>query len=133
MRTVTAVQDETEATICQKLSEIDGLNIEFGLNNCRHNVATYQRLLKRFLELHNDDVEKIRLALDANNLDLAKEIAHTLKGSAGVLGAEKIQKFAESAEQPLKKLSSGSVDVVRTVLGPLSEAIMSLRKQLEFL
>jgi len=47
--------------------------------------------------------QKIQAALDAGDMDLAKRLAHTIKGVAGNLGMEPLQEAATHLDLSLKK------------------------------
>jgi CheY-like chemotaxis protein/HPt (histidine-containing phosphotransfer) domain-containing protein len=71
--------------------ELPGFNIEMGLKRLAGNQTLYQQLLKRFYQDEKDVVELLQSQLaDKALLDKAHHSAHTLKGVAGNLGAEKL-------------------------------------------
>ena len=80
------------------LSNIPGLDLEFGLKAVRGRMGSYKRLLGKFAETHSGDFELIRKCLAENNPDEARRLAHSLKGAAGSLGAVAVQKVAAALE-----------------------------------
>lgn len=89
---------------------IDNLDVKAALKVASGKLPRYCRLLKLFARTHHDDADKLLCALDDNRLDDARNLAHSLKGSAGSIGARKIQGLSESIELPLKQhLSNASV------------------------
>ena len=84
------------------LSGIEGLLPERGLKALRGDHGTYLRLLHRFVQTHADDARQIADALAAGDHGTAMHLAHTLKGSAGTLGAKALADTASALEQGLK-------------------------------
>lgn len=61
----------------------------------------YLRMLQRFCQDHPDGATPIRAAIDSGDLALAHRLAHTLKGTAGMLGAHRLRDSAAALEQGL--------------------------------
>jgi HPt (histidine-containing phosphotransfer) domain-containing protein len=66
------------------------------------NGALYLRMLRRFQQDHPPDASPIRAALDSADLALAHRLAHTLKGTAGMIGAHRLHQCASVLEQSLR-------------------------------
>ena len=90
------------ATAQIDLSDIPGLDIQFGLRAVNGRVASYHRLLGKFAENHLDDFTRIRQALITGKHNEACRLAHSLKGAAGTLGALAVQKSAAELEMAIK-------------------------------
>jgi two-component system sensor histidine kinase/response regulator len=71
----------------QQLFSVPGLEIDCGLALVRGNVAKYRRLLGMFVDSHGRDALSLADELAAGDRAALKLRAHTLKGSAGNLGA----------------------------------------------
>jgi two-component system sensor histidine kinase/response regulator len=65
------------------------------------NRALYQRLLCLFQKEHAGDSQKLRDALQNNDLELAQRQAHSLKGVAGTIGAEELRVSAKQLESAI--------------------------------
>jgi len=65
---------------------IAGLDATVGLATTRGDVAAWRRLLARFAEVHRDDPARLRGASPATR----GELVHTLKGTAGAVGAVQV-------------------------------------------
>jgi len=83
-----------------KLTEV--LNTKSALERLGDNHELYQRLLQIFIENHYGDVNSLRIALLENDQELAVRLAHTLKGVAGSIGADKLNRLSKEFEQILK-------------------------------
>ncbi len=82
--------------------DIEGLNVEEGLNRTLGNRAFYFELLTRFCDDQRGAIQKIR-EVYATDVVHAERLAHTLKGVAGLIGAKDIQALAELLETRLHK------------------------------
>jgi len=69
-------------------------------------------------------------ALDEGRLDDARNLAHSLKGSAANIGARKVQKIAESIELPLKQHLADAADLARDRLIDLRLEVAQLISRL---
>ncbi len=78
----------------QRLQHIAGLDIERGLALVRGNTTKHARMLALFADTHAEDVTRLSAALAAEDLATVKQVAHTLKGSAGTVG---VMRVAEAA------------------------------------
>jgi len=72
------------------MMKLEGIDIKSAVDRLGGNQKLYRKLLIKFHKNHQDDMKMIRLALDKGNLELAKSIIHTLKGTAGNIGANKV-------------------------------------------
>jgi HPt (histidine-containing phosphotransfer) domain-containing protein len=81
---------------------IDGLDTEVGLVRAAGKKPLYVKLLVKFGAGQGRAAEEIRQALDGDDWQLAARIAHTLKGSAGTLGALTVEVLAIEVENRIK-------------------------------
>ena len=86
----------------QRLDSIAGLNAELGLYRIRGNLEGYQRMLKAFVSGHAEEVTQLADALAMGDLVTIKEIAHSLKGSGGTIGAERLAEVATALDTALR-------------------------------
>ena len=89
------------------LAAIAGLDAALGIRTLNGNVAAYTRLLRRFATDHASDISRLRSLLreqvSEGYADEARHIAHTLKGTAGNMGATTVQRMAAELEATLKQ------------------------------
>ncbi len=74
------------------------LDINTGLSRMNGNWDAYLKLLKRFQAVHSASDRSIQQAIEANNQDQALYLVHTLKGSAGNIGANGVHQAADRLE-----------------------------------
>jgi PAS domain S-box-containing protein len=85
----------------ERLAGLPGLNVEQGLSMVRGNSAKYLDLLRRFADHHADDMAALQASLDAGDQTTALRLAHTLKGAAATLGANRLARMARDLEEIL--------------------------------
>ncbi|MGZ8249004.1 MAG: ABC transporter substrate-binding protein [Methylomagnum sp.] len=85
------------------LDKIPGLEPAQGLKCLNGKLESYLRLLRRFADTHRGDMAELRKHLDADDLNHARRLAHSLKGVAGSLGAARVQSLASELEALLRE------------------------------
>ena len=104
-----------------RLGAMPGLDVARGMTLMRGNVAKYLDLMGRFLTSHAEDMNLLQASLEASDHATALRIAHTLKGTAATLAADRLSEMARHLEATLKA-ASDSADYGGE-LGPQIEAI----------
>lgn len=98
------VQEDKESTTTQPGNQPDkewqelyhaGLNIKEGLTRVAHNESLYFSLLESFEERQKHLLTEASKAFCTCDWRALRNIAHSIKGSAGNLGAEQVQQHAE--------------------------------------
>jgi two-component system sensor histidine kinase/response regulator len=97
---VTAGPDPTESL--RRLAAIPGLDVERGLAMTGGKEKTYVRLLGMFAESHGDDPMHLSTALAAEDLVTVKQLAHSLKGATGTIGAMRVAAAATALDAALR-------------------------------
>ena len=82
----------------EQLSAIPGLDVVAGLQMLQGDQDLYIRITGQFVDLHEHESTKILQALQNHDLKTIQHVAHTLRGSAGTLGAKAIQEAAAGLE-----------------------------------
>ena len=77
------------------------LDIATALGRLGNNEALLKKLLALFHQSEADTLQRIRQALAAGDRALAHRLAHTLKSTAGTVGANRLQAAARAIEQRL--------------------------------
>jgi CheY-like chemotaxis protein len=78
----------------KRIASIPGLDVERGLALVRDNPTKLVRMLVLFADSHAEDAAQISAALALHDSVSLKTFAHTLKGSAGTLGATRVTEAA---------------------------------------
>lgn len=96
--------------------DLPGINVADGLKRLRGNSAAYKRILLNFLNKQSDSDEVIRIHIQDTDWDEATNIAHSLKGSGGNIGAEQLHKDAAALEQACRAKDQDMAKHLLTIL-----------------
>ncbi len=94
---------ESDRLVAAQLSAIPGLDVKAGLKVVSGKLSSYQRVLGMFASGHAGDHVTLRGHLERQEFQEAGRVAHTLKGSAGNIGAAGIHQLASEFEQSIKE------------------------------
>ena len=94
------VQDMAQNKVENDL--LPGLDIAHGLIIWNNNVALYQKFLAKFATTYFAAAQKLRLAIESNDLTGAAAHAHKLKGAAANMPLPEVAKIAGQLERALK-------------------------------
>lgn len=90
-----------------RLENMDGIDVEVGLQNLSGDFDSYIKLLNQLITSFGSDLLKLKDQLREGAHDAARQSAHTLKGAAGTLGLKLIQSSAMELEQACRALNPG--------------------------
>ncbi len=120
------VKDAPENLLVDKLPSLD---TQKALERIGNDLALYWRLLVAFQRDHAEDLQKIRQAVQWNDLALARLIAHSLKGLSGTIGASSLMEIATQLEiilaagnQPAAGLLEQAESLLTTIVTDISQA-----------
>ncbi len=111
-----------------RLSAIPDLDLNAGMRFFRGKLSSYVRLLRLFIDVHSDDVQRIAELIQQGALDSAEKIAHALKGAAGNVGAMTIHSLLSDLNIALKQ---GDSSAAQSALYPLAERFPVLIRSLQ--
>lgn len=97
------VQIPVTVTTETDLTRLNCLNYQDALTRMAGKVSLLERLLRQFVKENTSTIMQLRQAVEAQHWEEARRQAHTLKGSAGNLGLEKIFTGAYALEKTLAK------------------------------
>ena len=108
--------------------DLEGIDVDAGLARVGGKKKIYLDLLKRFVNSQGDVDIQIKNALDVDDIELVKRLAHTTKGVSGNIGAMDLHKAAESLEGVI---SSNERDAVLKELDNFSKQLKNIVNVLE--
>jgi PAS domain S-box-containing protein len=85
------------------LPSLDGVDVVAGLISVNSDWKLYRKLLYNFHDRHQDITEEVQNELEHGSLDVARRLAHTIKGVAGTVGAKKLSEISARLESAIKK------------------------------
>nr|WP_229223930.1 Hpt domain-containing protein [Duganella sp. sic0402] len=98
------------------------MQVETGLQQLMGDRDLYLQILRRFRQRYPDSGCQARKAFDDNEPGHAQRIIHTLKGAAGMIGAQQVYLLASH----LEPLCAGPAQVWSAPLAQLEQALRSL-------
>ena len=99
------------------------IDFDAGLTNALNDCKIYCLLLSDFLKDHGADHRKISDAIDADEFAKAHRLAHTLKGTSALLGANRLRQVSFSIET---LLAGGEVTKAKMALDRLDRELTSV-------
>lgn len=102
------------------------LDIEAGVERLMGNRSIYLRALARFRNDYRHAAAAIRAAFDAGDLELARRLAHTLKGAAGMIEAPALTAAALALEDALRGSGRHAAALLMRLDGALAEVLRAL-------
>jgi len=82
-----------------RLRGLPGLDVEAGLAFVGNSADVYVRLLKRFVQLHEVDVQQMVLQAQRSERGALQRLAHSMKGGAATLGLSGLAGLARQLEE----------------------------------
>lgn len=93
------IHPSTEQTTDLKLS---GINIKEGLERAADDIEIYRQILEMFYNCEFDRQNQLKTHLANADTEQALQVLHSIKGSAGNIGANDLSNAAQKLEQGLK-------------------------------
>ncbi|MEQ1528044.1 MAG: PAS domain S-box protein [Methylococcales bacterium] len=88
-----------QATGTERQAELQQINTLIGLKYFDGKLSSYQHILEKFAQNHLNDAKQLQLFLEQGDRNSARRTAHTLKGTAAMLGMDNIRQLASDIEQ----------------------------------
>jgi HPt (histidine-containing phosphotransfer) domain-containing protein len=82
-----------------RLRGLPGLDVDAGLAFVGNSADVYVRLLKRFVQLHERDVQQMVLQAECTEHSSLQRLAHSIKGGAATLGLSGLASLAKQVEE----------------------------------
>ena len=126
--------EEKDTSLADRLAEI---NLGKPLSAMNMDDATVKRILLGFQSDNRGTAEKIRKARAGNDLEEVRQLAHSLKGSAASIGAEKLNEAAKALETACRQSEAspggasdldGRIAQLESALGKVLSSIQSLEE-----
>ncbi|PKL49150.1 MAG: hypothetical protein CVV42_07395 [Candidatus Riflebacteria bacterium HGW-Riflebacteria-2] len=109
--------------------ELAGIDTQRALSNLLNNTALYQKMLVGFYNNYSNFREQFMACLTDEDRTATTRYAHSLKSSAGNIGATSLQAVAARLEQACK--SGASPDILTGLIEETSHEAMRVHKEIE--
>ena len=109
-----------------QLTAIPGLDLDRGLATVRGRLASYRRLLTLFLDYHGSDPARLAERAAAGDWAEVQRLAHTLKGSAGNVGATTVQHTAEALQRAIDQDPAARSSLTESLIAALTTLLERL-------
>ena len=130
--TARATPPEQLAAFKQRFAGVPGLDADKGLERLRGNPEKFKHVIDLFLQEHALDVEKIAAALDADQLSRAEQLAHSLKGSASLIGATQVADLSTALLSALRQHSGRQdIELRHASLAPELQTLISALQKVQ--
>ncbi|MCE1247721.1 MAG: response regulator [Firmicutes bacterium] len=113
-----------------EIPDITGIDINDGLRRVQGNTQLFRKLLFKFRESQSNFESEFLEALTRKDMELARRLAHTVKGIAGNLGAGRLQDVSgklesavksEAAESEIRNLLKQTLNELNPILEEISQ------------
>jgi PAS domain S-box-containing protein len=111
----------------RRLAGIPGLDSERGLAMVHGSTTLYVRILYLFADSHGEDPTRLAECLASDDLIVLKELAHTLKGSAGNVGAMGVAEAAADLQSAVGR-SADPLEIERCSTTLIEELTSLIRR-----
>lgn len=123
-KNVTAAAPRVQEQSSDRLATVPGLDIVKGLRCMSGNRTLYEKILRTFLATQSNAANEIRDAMERGDDLRAEQLAHTLRGVAGTIGASSVQERAARLEDSVK--TQARQDLIASELAALDMDLASL-------
>ncbi|MBL0124406.1 MAG: PAS domain S-box protein [Betaproteobacteria bacterium] len=122
----------TTATLA-RVAGLPGMNVAHCLAALRGNADDYLDVLGRFVKSHAEDMARMAECLASGDHATALRIAHTLKGTGAILGADHLAAVAASVESRLRANPGGNIrgDDIRPEMDAIGRDLTALAGALQ--
>lgn len=109
----------------------DIIDVNDGLERVMGNRELYGRMLRRFKRDYHSGALPIRTALAEGDLRTAHLLAHTLKGAAGMIGAQQLHDRAAQLDIAVRDRSAHIRELLASLVPEFDRVLMLLEVMLE--
>ncbi len=113
------------------IPELPGIDIELGIKRVGGNKKLYLKILNDFKVKYAGVTDEIKSKLDENDFNTAERLAHTIKGLAGNIGAEKLSNAGAELEGSIRRVETSLYEEKINAFSDALNRIMRALKDIE--
>ncbi|MBF0265853.1 MAG: response regulator [Gammaproteobacteria bacterium] len=119
----------TDTSFADEFPELDGFNVKEALNRLAGKTDTYIKILNNFVSRNCNIVTEIREQIQNEDLNQAKSLAHSLKGSSGNIAALEVHHLSAEIEKLCKdKQVNEAINKLEYLDIEMNRAIAAIKK-----
>jgi CheY-like chemotaxis protein/HPt (histidine-containing phosphotransfer) domain-containing protein len=118
-----SVPQDHDDELTRRLTAIPGLDLEHGLETMRGNATKYMKLLSLFADGYQPQADQIEGMLARADFASIEGIAHSVRGSAAMLGA---MKLSDATGAVLDALHEGGAEAIGLACAAMAEEMSRL-------
>lgn len=108
--------------------DMDGFDVAAAQQRLSDDGGLLLKLMRRFLSDHTDWKQRFAETVASGDRETAHRMAHTLKGAAGIIGADRLRQHAAGLEAAVQE--DGDSPLRHEALGALDDVLSLLRRRL---
>ncbi len=105
-----SITGDVEAESEKKFPHMIGIDTTSGLRLAGGNIKLYTNLLSKFYDNYRETRSELRRLFNNREVEEAERLAHTVKGLAGSIGADALQKSSDKLERCLHEKNCNEFD-----------------------
>lgn len=129
--TASAPPNQLPTAILARFEDLPDVDIARGLKIMSGNREKYLALLGRFITSHEQDPRSMLEALEANDLEGVRLLAHSLKGVSSTLGIDTVAASAVALDSALRGTDTPDIEDIRGMIETIDLAFVPLRTALD--
>lgn len=112
------MDEEKFVMVENELYSLPGLDINEGIQRMGGGVAKYFKVLEQFCLYFKGSIDNILEYINVNKYAEAEKLVHAMKGAAGNVSAEKLQRICKRLEAALQKGDKEEIVMQSRLIGP---------------
>jgi len=108
----------------QNMVNYDGIEFDVGVSNVLGDQELFKEILVMFYQDHHLDGEKLQSAIESQDIDSVKHLAHTLKGVACSVGAMDLFEATKALDMAINENKQDDIDSLFSQLSPELNRVM---------
>lgn len=108
--------------------DLPGINMVSGLKRVAGNFKLYKKLLSEFCEDYSNTADQLAAAIKDQDFKTARQILHTIKGTAGNMGAADLYNCADKFESALHNKNTQNLELLNNKFKTsLNQVLLSIK------
>ena len=110
---------------------LPGIDLNSALTRLQIKLEDFKKILHGFFKNNQDTIQKIKKAQQANDIQLLRQIGHSLKGSSRNIGAYQLGNASQILEDAASTSSDANLDAIIETLSTALQQVLTSLESLE--